>query len=81
MTTETADAEMTHPVIRECAEQLAREFHATAQRKRYMRSMDRHSWDLIPEWQRELMIRAVYSLVYRGIIICPQPAHRIGTHL
>jgi hypothetical protein len=79
--TETT-ADMANPQIRECAGQLARELHDTGERKRCpVRHLERYGWDEIPAEQQHLMIRAVYSLLYRGLILCPVPAHRIGIGL
>ena len=78
--TETT-AEMANPKIRECADQLARELHATAERKRTSVSLERYDWEEMPASEQTLMISAVYSLLYRGIIICPIPEHRISIDL
>lgn len=78
--TETT-AEMTNPKIRECAEQLARELHATVERKRTSVSLERYLWDEVPAGAQRLMTETLYSLLYRGIILCPIPEHRIGIDL
>lgn len=78
--TETT-AEMANPKIRECAEQLARELHATVERKRTSVSAERYLWDEVPAAAQRLMTETLYSLIYRGIILCPVPEHRIGIDL
>lgn len=66
-----------NPKVRECAENLAREYHDTQERKRCPASeMERYSWDETHEAERELMIGTFYSLIFQGVIICPIPDHR-----
>lgn len=73
---------MSDAEIRECALGLAREFHATSERKRCpAHQMERCSWAEMPEATRALLTETFYSLVFRGIVICPVPAHRIGIDL
>ena len=73
---------MSNPKIRECATILAREFHDTQERKRCpAHDLERYHWDEMPEADRDLMVETFYSLLYRGVIVCTEPEHRIGIDL
>lgn len=70
-----------NPRIRQCATHLARKFHDTRERYRTPNRLERYDWSELPEADRDLLVRAFYSLVYSGSVICPVPEHRIGISL
>jgi hypothetical protein len=69
-----------NPRLRACATELARKFHNTRERRRVPRA-SRVGWDDLPGDDRELLIETLYSLLYRGIVVCTNPDHRIGIDL
>jgi hypothetical protein len=73
----------TNPRIRQCAAHLAHEFHDTHERLRVpdARARERYDWNELPDDERALLAETFYSLVYRGVILCPVPEHRIGIDL
>ena len=79
----TTPVQGANPRIRQCAAHLAREFHDTQERKRFpgMPALERLDWNELTDSDRELLVRTFYSLVYRGVILCPVPEHRIGISL
>lgn len=75
-------------VLDECAEHIAREY-SKAMVLRSLRSSKAPAsvswplpaWENLPEESRELAIATMRSLLYRGVILCPLPEHRIGIDL
>jgi len=73
----------TNPRIRQCAAHLAREFHDTWERNRVpaARVLERYDWNELSDSERRVSVETFYSLLYRGVILCPVPEHRIGIDL
>jgi hypothetical protein len=76
-----------NPILTECAEHIAREHHE--QQRRLVERMggvpgydaEPPPWDQLPADTRELAARTMYSLLYRGVIVCTLPEHRIKISL
>lgn len=72
---------MSNPGIRQCAAALAHKYHDASERKRCpAHDLERLDWNELADDDRDLMVEAFYSLLYRGVIICPVPEHRTCTH-
>jgi len=71
-----------NPRIRQCAAHLAHAFHDARERERGKGGgAELVDWNELPDAHRQLLVEAFASLVYRGVIVCPVPGHRIGIDL
>lgn len=73
---------MTSIILEECARHLARDQH-----DQMIRVAKREGLTVPPPWPnladeaRYLASRAFYSMLYRGVILCPIPEHRVKVSL
>jgi len=75
---------MTSIILEDCARHLARDQHEqmlrVAERENLTSPLLLPWGDLLPEI-RQLAERTLYALLYRGVILCPIPEHRIKLSL
>jgi hypothetical protein len=77
---------MSNPEIDRCAAHLAQDHYEQWLRVRQRGQVAGHDkpepeWAQLTAEERLLNVRTMYSMLYRGAILCPRPEHRIGISL